>query len=191
MSQVNFDELETVLEQSDSEFKTNLPDALDGVAENLDEFLVHHPEAFELLSTRMSTLDDIAEYANDETATVRRFLTILWDGLGLITEMVPAVAEEVTEEYTVNWEPTDSTVSFHMSSDPDAGTISGGPGVLNDAELTFKGTTDVMFSMPADDEFNGPLAFIQNRYEIIGPLERARSFNTMMETINENMDELA
>jgi hypothetical protein len=190
MSQVNFDELETVLEQPDSEFKTNLPDALDGVAENLDEFLVQHPDDFELLSTRMSTLDDIAEYANDETATVRRFLTILWDGLGLITEMVPAVAEEVTEEYTVNWEPTDSPVSFHMTSDPDAGTISGGPGVLDDAELTFKGTTDVMFSMLADDEFNGPLAFIQNRYEIIGPLERARSFNTMMDTINENMDEL-
>jgi hypothetical protein len=191
MSQENFDALETVLEQPDSEFKTNLPDALDGVAENLDELLVHYPKDFEQLTTRMSTLDEIAEYANNETATVNRFLTILWDGLGLITEMVPAVAEEVTEEYTVNWESTDSPVSFHMTSDPDAGTISGGPGVLDDTELTFKGTTDVMFSMLADEEFNGPLAFIQNRYEIIGSLERARSFNTMMETINENIEELA
>jgi hypothetical protein len=190
MSQANFDDLETVLDQPDEEFKANLPDALDGAAANIETLLALHPDAFEALSTRMSTLDGIADYASDEPETVEEFLTVLWDGLSLVTEMVPAVSEEVTEEYAVNWECTDSPVSFHMTADPEAGTIAGGPRLLDDPGIEFNGTTNVMFSMLNDDSFNETLAYIQNRYEVVGSLERARSFNDMMDTVTENTENL-
>ncbi|HET7322953.1 MAG TPA: hypothetical protein VFJ06_01335 [Halococcus sp.] len=190
MSQANFDDLETVLEQPDDEFKANLPGALDGAAANTEQLLALHPDAFERLTERMSTLSDIATYANDEPDTIEEFITILWDGLSLITEMIPAVGEEVTEEFTVNWEATDSSVAFHMASDPEAGTIAGGPGLLDDPEIEFKGQTDVLFSMLNDESFNPTLAYVQNRYEIVGSLERARNFNAMMKTVNENMADL-
>lgn len=190
MSQANFDDLETVLEQPDDEFKENLPGALDGAAENVEQFLAFHPDAFEQLTKRMSTLDSIAAYATDEPETVEEFITVLWDGLGLVTEMVPAVSEEVTEEFAVNWEATDSPASFHMTSNPEAGTVLGGSGLLDEPGIAFKGTTTVMFSMLNDDEFNETLAYVQNRYEVVGSLERARSLNTMMDAVNENTENL-
>lgn len=190
MSQANFDELETVLEQSDEEFRANLPDALDGAAKNIEHFLALHPDAFERLTERMSTLDDIGTYASNEHETVEEFLTVLWDGLRVVTEMVPAVSEKITEEYAVNWDATDSPVSFHMTSNPETGTIAGGPDLLDDPEIEFKGSTDAMFSMLNDESFNATLAYIQNRYEVVGSLERARSFNDMMDTVNENTENL-
>ncbi len=190
MSQANFDDLETMLEQPDDEFKENLPDALDGAAANTEQLLALHPDAFERLIERMSTLDGIATYANDESETIEEFITVLWNGLGLVTEMVPAVGEKVTEAFAVNWEATDSSVAFHMTSDPESGTIAGGPGLLDDPGIEFKGTTDVMFSMLGDESFNATLAYVQNRYEVVGSLERARNFNAMMDTMTENMENL-
>ena len=134
MSQANFDDLEAVFEQPDGEFKANLPEVLDGAAENIEHLLALHPDAFETLSTRMSTLDDIGTYATEEPGTVKEFITVLWDGLSLVTEMVPAVSEEVTEEYAVNWKPTHSPASFHMTADPETGTVAGWPGLLDDRE---------------------------------------------------------
>lgn len=191
MPQTDFDTLATVLEQDDEAFVQRLPEALDGVEDDLETLLVSRPEVFERLSERMSTLDGIAAFASDEPETVDRFLGILWNGLGLITESALSVQEEVTENFDVNWVCEDSPASFHMISDADAGTISGGPGLLDDAELTFRGPTDVMFSMLNDPEFDGTLAYIQNRYEIVGSLERARTLNTMMATVNANMDDLS
>jgi hypothetical protein len=190
MSQTNFAELETVLEQPDDEFKENLPSALDGTAANIEQFLALHPDAFEQLTERMSTLDGIATYANDAWETVEEFITVLWDGLALITEMVPAVSEAVTEAFAVNWESTDSPAAFHMTSDPEGGTVSGGPELLDNPGIAFKGTTDVMFSMLNDDEFDATLAFVQNRYEIVGSLERARNLSAMMDAINENTENI-
>ena len=190
MSQANFDDLETVLDQPEEEFKTNLPTALDGTAADVEQLLALHPDAFERLTERMSTLDNIAAYASDEPETVEEFITVLWDGLGLVTEMVPAVGEAVTEEYAVNWGVTDSPVVFHMTSDPETGTIAGGPGLLEDPGIAFSGQTDVLFSMLNDESFNATLAYVQNRYEVVGSLERARSFNDMMDTVNKNMQTL-
>ncbi len=190
MSQTNFDTLTTVLEQDDEEFRRNLPAALDGVEDELETLLTSRPEAFDRLSERMSTLDGIAAFADDDPETVDRFLDILWNGLGLITETVPAVREEVSEDFGVNWVCEDAPTSFHMVSDAEAGTISGGPGRLDDAELTFRGPADVMFSMLNDPSFDGTLAYVQNRYEIVGSLERARTLDGMMATVNASMDDL-
>lgn len=189
MSQASITDLERVVELPDEEFTAELPAALQSIEgrEDVVTLLVEHPDTFEELSARMSTLDDVGEFATEETETVERFLTVLWDGQELISRAVPAVQETVTERFTVNWECEDSPVDFHLETDPDAGTVSGGTGLLDEAELTFQGSTDVMFSMLNDDDFNGTLAFIQNRFEIIGPLQRARNLDSMMESVSDHM----
>ncbi|WP_092660158.1 hypothetical protein [Halorientalis persicus] len=186
-------DLETVVDQPDEQFRKNLGPALDGVddEDDLGELLVTQPTAFERLTERMATFDEITAFANDDPETVEQYLTVLWDGMGLIAENISAVGDAVTVDTVVNWAATDSPIAFHADTDPETSSISGGPGLADDPEITFEGQTEVLFRMLGDDEFNGQLAFVQNRFDIIGPLERSREFNDMMEAVSEEMEALA
>ena len=190
MTDVNFDRLATVLEQDDDDLKTDLPDALAGAEEDLDRLLLEHPDCFEDLSRRLSTLDGIADYAGSEPETVDRFLTVLWGGLELISENVPEVQDEVSDEFSVDWEANDSDVAFHMTSHPDPGTVSGGPGLLESPTLSFQGETDVLFSMLNDPDFNPVTAFMDGSFELDGPVDEAMTFAQMMETVTTNVENL-
>lgn len=190
MADVNYDRLATVLEQDDEELKADLPDALAGTEDELETLLLEHPDCFEDLSRRLSTLDGIADYAASEPETVDRFLTVLWGGLELISENVPEVQEEVTEEFSVDWEATDSDVTFHMTSHPDAGTVSGGTGVLENPTLSFQGETDILFSMLNDPGFNPVTAFMDGSFQLQGPVDEAMTFAQMMETVTTNVENL-
>lgn len=190
MTDVDYDRLATVLEQDDDQLKADLPDALAGAEDDLETLLLEHPDCFESLSRRMSTLDGIAEYAEAEPETVERFFTILWGGLELISENVQTVREQVTNEYTVNWKATDSDVRFHMSSHPSSGTVSGGPGLHEDASLEFEGETDVLLSQLNDPDFNPVQAFMEGEFQLQGEVDQAMSFAQMMETVTENVENL-
>jgi len=190
MTDQNFDELATVLEQDDDDLKTNLPEALDGIETDLETLLLEHPDAFESLSRRMSTLEGIADYAAEEPETVDRFLTVLWGGMEVISRNVPEVQEEITDEFQVEWIATDSDVAFHMVSDPDSGTVSGGPSALDDASLTLEGGTGILLSMLNDPDFNPVQAFTQGAFELDGPVEEAMQFAQMMETVTTNVENL-
>ncbi|WP_336001265.1 hypothetical protein [Halorientalis halophila] len=185
--------LESVVEMPDEEFREHLGPAIAGVdsEDALGELLVTQPTVFERLTERMATLDDVAAFATEDTETVERYLWILWNGMGLVAENISAVGDAVTIDTVVNWEATDSPIEFHAVTDPDAGSISGGPSLHDDPEITFEGQTDVLFAMLGDDEFNGQLAFIQNRFDVIGPLERSREFDEMMEAVTGEMEALA
>jgi len=190
MTDVDYDRLATVLEQDDEELKATLPAALAGVEDDIETLLLEHPDCFETLSLRMSTLEGIAEYAADEPETVDRFLTILWSGLGYISENVPEVQEEVTESFAVNWEATDSEVTFHMTSDADSGTVAGGPGLLDDADLSFEGETGVLFSQLNDPDFDPVKAFMDGKFQLDGAVNEAMTFAQMMETVTRNVENL-
>jgi len=185
-----YHDLEAVVEQPDDQFKTTLPSVIDDVEENVATVLVEQPASYEALSTRMSTLEGVGEYAAGHTETIETFLDVLWTGMELISEHVPAVSERIDQEYTANWIPEDAPVAWHMASDPDAGTVTGGSGRLDDAEIVFTGSADVMFSMLGDDEFNPTMAFMQNRFDIEGPLMKARGLGSMMETVTEHARQL-
>jgi hypothetical protein len=190
MTDAGFDELATVLEQEDEDLKAALPEALDGATEALPTLLQEHPDTFERLSIRLCTLDGIADYADEEPETVDRFLAVLWGGLGFISENVSEVQSEVTEAFSVAWDATDSDVAFHVTSDPDPGTVSGGPGLVEDPTLTFEGETDVLFSMLNDPEFDPVQAFMNDEFELDGPVNRAMTFAQMMEAVTTNVENL-
>ncbi|WP_136717975.1 hypothetical protein [Halorientalis salina] len=190
MTEANFDELATVLEQDDDDLKTDLPAALAGIEDDIDTLLLEHPDSFEALSLRLSTLDGIADYAAAEPETVDRFLAVLWGGLGLISENVPEVQEQVTEAFSVTWTATDSEVTFHMTSEPDTGTVDGGPGLLDDPTLAFEGETDILFSMLNDPDFNPVTAFMDGSFELQGAVDDAMAYAQMMETVTTNVENL-
>lgn len=190
MSQTAFERLDTVLGQPDDELKEGLPDVLPAAEEDLEELLTSRPEVFARLNTRMGTLDDLAGYAEQERDTVESFLTITWGGMELITENVEGVSDGIDQEYSVEWVSTDSEIAFHMETDPDSGRITGGPGRFEDAELTFEGPTDVMFSMIGDDDFDGTRAFLQGEFQIEGPIPKAQTLEQTMDGVRANAENL-
>jgi hypothetical protein len=186
-------ELATVVDESDEVFERDLPGLLAGLEdrETLGQFLFQRGEVFQALSERMSTLDGIDEFAADHPETVDRFLRSTWLAIEVATEFVDEIGALVTETVTVNWEAKDSPVSFHAVTDAGAGRITGGTGLADDPDVTFSGTTDALFSMLNDDDFNATLAFVQNRYDVIGSLETARAFESMMDDVSGAMEALA
>jgi hypothetical protein len=182
-------DLDSLLDEPDAAFRRELGDALAGLDDEdaLAGVLVRSPETFEQLTDRMATLEDIAAFAETDPAAVDQYLTVLWNGVEIVTTNIGSIGAAVTMDTSVNWRATDSPVAFHATTDPSAGTIAGGPDPLDDPEITFEGHTDVLFSMLGDDEFNPPLAYVQNRYEVVGSLERAREFDRMMETVTADM----
>lgn len=186
-------DLEALLDSSDETFREGLGDALDELDGEaaLTEFLVRSPETYERLTQRMATLDDVADFAADDPDTVHQYLRVLWNSMEVVTTNIGAIGEAVTIDTTVNWTATDSPIEFHATTDSDEEIVSGGPGLLDDPEITFEGQTDVLFSMLGDDEFNAPLAYIQNRYEVVGSLERAREFDEVMDTVASDMSAFA
>jgi hypothetical protein len=192
MSEPTTPDLAVVVDEPDEQFRDHLGSALSGLDDEdaLAELLVTQPTVFERLTERMATLETITEFANDDPETVDQYLTVMWGGMGLVAENISAVGDAVTVDTTVNWDATDSPVAFHAATDPETGSISGGPSLDDDPEITFEGQTEVLFRMLGDDEFNGQLAFVQNRFDIVGPLERSRAFNDMMEAVGEEMEAL-
>ena len=179
--------LRALVDEPDPAFKAGLEEALDGLddPEALTSFLVRNPVVFERLTTRMATLDDVAAFAEDDGPAVAQYLRVLWTAVEVATGTLPPVSQAVTMDTSVQWVATDSPVTFHAESDPDpaSGGVSGGPGELPGAEITFEGPTGVLFAMLGDDEFDPVAAFMAEQYTVDGPLERAQAFAEMMDAV--------
>jgi len=192
MTDPAFDDLDAAVSQPDDGFKRDLPDAMAGFDDEaaVGELLLEHPDTYEDLSRKMSTLDGVADYASDETETVERFLTVLWAGQELVTEHVTEVREQITDSFTVTWECEDSPIEFHMETDAESGRITGGLGPHGDAELVFRGPTDVLFSMLNDPDFQGVQAFLEGKFEIEGPIQKAQQLDATMQVATDHMRDL-
>lgn len=193
MTEPDFDRLESVLTADDQTFKRELGDVVSGFEEAgvLAELLVEHPETFERLSARLGTIDDPEAIAETDPEAITQSMRVIFGGMRLIAQASPDVQEAITEDVAVNWEVKEYDLGWHLQTDATEGTIDGGPGLLDDPTLTFVGSLDVLLSMTGDEEFNGTLAFIQNRFELIGPIHKARKLDSMMDTVTNNARELA
>lgn len=189
MSQQEFSDLESLVDKPDEEFKEGLPDVLGGIEDSLDTLLLEHPDAFEDLVTRMGTMENPSEFVEGNLETARAFFDIMWGCLNIISENVPDVQDAVTNDMSVNWVCDDTDLAWHMESDSESGTITGGSGKLDNAELTFTGTTDILLSMIGDDDFQGQQAFMQGKFQIEGQLPKAMALENMMESVMTNAQE--
>ncbi|MFB6164964.1 MAG: hypothetical protein ABEJ31_07380 [Haloarculaceae archaeon] len=191
MTRQSIERLAQALDRDDARLRDALPEVLPAVEEDLMYLLVDEPDSYQRLIERVCALENLGEYAAAEPETVDRFLAILWNGVGTATNVVPEVGAAVTDSFRVNWEARDAEVAFHAVADADDGTIDGGPGLLDDADVTFRGSTDVLFRMLGDGEFDATLAYVQNRYEVLGSLEDARAFGQLMDEVTGRMEDVA
>lgn len=183
-------QLEDTLEKDDEQLLAELPEALEGVEDDLETLLVERPDTFEKLVQRVSELENADEFAREDPETVERYFTILWGCLELISEVAPSVREQIDTEFRVQWEPTDTDVRWYAQTDTEEGRIFGGPGEVDEPEVTFKGETNTLFSMMGDDDFNAQQAFMQGEYQIEGELPKAVQFGNTMETVQDNAEDL-
>lgn len=190
---VDYEKLERVVEADDETFREELGAALEGMDDDdaIDELLANHPDAYEALSTRLATVSDPGEMAEDDPEAIERAIAVIYGGMSRLSKVSEGVQDAVTSDFAVNWEVEDYDLGWHMTTDADTGRIDGGPTLLDDPELRFIGSLDVMLSMIGDPDFNGPLAFIQNRFEIVGPVQKGRELDSMMEAVRENARDMA
>jgi putative sterol carrier protein len=192
MTNPAFDDLEAVVSADEDQFKRDLPGALAGLDEEaaVGELLLEYPDTYQALTRKVSTLEGIADYATEEPETVERFLTVLWSGQELVTTTIPEVQEQITDSFTVTWECEDSPIEFHMETDAESGRVTGGVGPHGEAELVFRGPTDVLFSMLNDPDFQGVQAFLQGEFEIEGPIGKAQQLDATMQVATDHMRDL-
>ena len=186
----NTDEIHDALDGDDGDVLESLPGTLEGV-DDVETLLADHPDTYERLVTRVSKLENAEELVADHPETADRFLTILWSGLEVIARVSPAVQEEITDDFRVQWAADDSDAEWYAATDADAGSIEGGPGRIDDPDVTFTGDTDTLFSMLGDDEFDPQEALLEGAFEVDGDLPTAMEFGATMDAVQRNAEDLA
>lgn len=181
--------LDDVVQDSDQALRRELPAVLDAVEPSLESVVDRDLEAFVELLRRMSTMEGIANYAEEEPETVDRFLAVFWDGVEYLVSSSLDLEDTITEELSVTWIAFDSDVSFHMRTRPEAAGLLGGPGEVEDPDLTIEGTTDALFSLLYDEGFEPELAVYQGDLDLVGPMHLAWDLAEIFGTIRGRIED--
>jgi putative sterol carrier protein len=175
--------IEAALDGDDEQVLEALPGTLDGAAADVEALLADHPDTYERLVARVSTMENAGELAAAHPETADRFLAILWGGLEVIARVSPAVREEITEDFRVQWDADDADAEWYAVTDADAGSIEGGPGRIDDPDVTFTGETSTLFSMLGDDDFAPQQAFMEGAFQLEGDMPAALQFGQTMDAV--------
>lgn len=181
--------LDEVVQDSDQALRRELPAVLDAVEPSLESVVERDLEAFVELLRRMSTMDEIASYAREEPDTVDRFLEVFWDGVEYLVSSSLDLEDTITEELSVTWIAVDSDVSFHMRTRPESSGLVGGHGEIDDPDLKIEGTTDALFSLLYDEDFEPELAVYQGDLDLVGPMHLAWDLADIFGTIRGRIED--
>lgn len=183
------DQIESALDGDDEQVLADLPGTLEGI-DDVETLLADAPDAYQRLITRVSSLENAGELATEHPETAERFLTLLWGGLETITEVSSAVGDEIEADYRVQWVADDSELVWYAVTDADAGSVEGGPGRIDDPDVTFTGDTATLFSMLGDEEFDPQQAFMRGAFEMDGDLQVAMQFGQTMDAVQDAAEDL-
>ena len=186
----DFTELEAALEADDEELPAALSGPLEGVDEEVGTLLAERPDLYRTLVTRVSKLAAADELVAEHPETADRFLATLWGGLAVIAREAPSVRAEIDDDYRVQWDADDSDAEWYAETDAEAGRVAGGPGRIDDPDVTFTGETATLFGMLGDDEFDPQQAFMQGAFGIDGDLPTAMAFGETMDAVQRRAEDL-
>ncbi len=181
MHTLTFERIDPVLDGDESTFRASRPAIVETLSDDatLATLLLDQPTLYARFGSRLGTMD-----APDAvTETLERAVTIVFDGMSLIAAASPAVQKAITASIAVNFIVTNSDIEWHLQTDRNAGSISGGPTSLSGASVTVSGPATVICSLICNESYNRTLAFIQNRFELTGSLQDARRFNRIMDDV--------
>lgn len=182
--------IEAALDGDDDHVLAELPGTLVAAAADVATLLAEHPDIYERLVARVSTMDSADALAARHPETAERFLTVLWGGLEVIADVSPAVREEIDADYRVQWDADDADLEWYAVTDADAGTIEGGPGRVDDPDVTFTGETRTLFRMLGDDDFDPQGAFMEGAFQLEGDVQAALGFGGTMDSVQRAAEEL-
>jgi hypothetical protein len=182
-------DLDGLVQRSDEALRRELPAVLDAVERSLEAVVDRQFDAFVELLRRMSTMDGVTSYAQEEPETVDRFLAVFWDGVEYLVSSSLDLEDTITEELSVTWVAVDSEVSFHMRTRPESSGLEGGPGVIDDPDLEIEGTTDALFSLLYDEDFEPELAVYQGELDFVGPMHLAWDLAEIFGTIRGRIED--
>ncbi|MFP4189316.1 MAG: hypothetical protein ACLFR5_07945, partial [Halobacteriales archaeon] len=128
------DDIDRYFEMSDEELKENLPSLL----EDVDDVGALVEQRAEDVPRLLSRLDgtDVEEFANDAPEVAERFQDFLWDATSALVDRDEELQQNITQSATVNFEADDSPMAGHLKVDSDAGTLDGGSGHVDGADLS-------------------------------------------------------
>lgn len=149
-----------------------LPHLLSGGPEAARRAVTERPEHANGL---MDDIDetDVAEAARRDPEVVEEVQRLLWTVHRVKVERFPALGSAVEKSVSVNYEASDSPLEGHMETDADAGSLSGGPYVLDHADLTLTGGSNVLAGLLTGS--NDPIrAYERGEISVQGSLTDAR-----------------
>lgn len=187
---MNADAIAAALDGDDEQVLDELPGTLTDAAGDVAALLEEHPDTYERLVSRGSTLENADELVAAHPETADRFLTILWDGLAVIADAAPAVEGAIADDFRVQWDADDSGAAWYAVTDADAGAIEGGPGRIEDPDVTFSGETTTLFRMLGDDEFDPQQAFMGGEFQMDGDMQVALQFGRTMDAVQREAEAL-
>ena len=183
------DELATRVEASLEKDQEGLEEDLPGILEDLDgqseEFVREHPELMADITTRMQEMDT-ATFISENPETAARFQDLLWSGVTVMSERNDEVQESIQQDVTVNFTADDAPMEGHLLVDEDAGTVTGGSGHVDDADLHITGPADVLVGL-VTGEVDPIQGFMQQQYEMDGPVAKGTSLAPVMNSLTEQV----
>ena len=177
--------IEASLDKSDEELEEDLPGLLDDMEGRTEELVREHPVTFGKVVQRMSDMD-VASFVSENPETADQFQELLWAGMNQLVEQNPEVREQINEDITVNFVADDCPMEGHLEVDEESETITGGAGLLDDPTLEISGPADTLVGLITGsvDPIQG---FMQQRYEMDGPVQKGTRLAPIMNTLSENI----
>ena len=177
--------IEASLDKTDEELKEDLASLLEDLEGRTEEFARENPVVFGEVVNRMETMD-VASFVSDNPDVANQFQELLWAGMNVLVEETPKVKEQITDTITVNFTATDCPMEGHLDIDDQRETVAGGAGHIDDPTLEISGPADVLVGLITGDV--DPIqGFMQQRYEMDGPVQKGTRLAPIMNTLSENI----
>ncbi|MFB6164210.1 MAG: SCP2 sterol-binding domain-containing protein [Haloarculaceae archaeon] len=177
--------IEESLEKDEDQLKADLPDLLDEIEGQERELVADNPDVFAEVIGRMSEID-IASFYEDEPEAADQFQNLLWTGVNILVENNEEIRDQITTSITANFEANDCPMAGHIVVDADEKTVRGGPGLVDDADLTLSGSADTLTGLITGgiDPVQG---FMQQQYELDGSVQKGTQLASVMGEITDNV----
>jgi len=180
------DDIDRYFEMSDEELKENLPELLDALSGDVEALVEERAEDVPRLLSRLDSTD-VEEFANDAPGVAEKFQDFLWNATSALVDRDEELQHNITRSATVNFAANDSPMEGHLVVDADAGTLEGGSGHVDGADLSINGPSNTLAGMltGSTDPVQG---FMAGEFEMDGDVDTGMEIASIMTPVHERLN---
>ncbi|MCX2818191.1 SCP2 sterol-binding domain-containing protein [Haladaptatus sp. F3-133] len=181
-------EIDRYFEMSDEELKNNLTSLLNDI-DDVEALVEQRSEDVPRLLSRLDGTD-VEEFANDAPEVAEEFQDFLWDATSALVDRDEELQENITQNATVNFEADDSPMRGHLRVEDEAGTLEGGAGHVDGADLHITGPSNTLAGMltGSTDPVQG---FMAGEFEMDGDVDTGMELASVMTPVHERLNKYA